>query len=325
MTVLAEVVRSGFVEGRHHGSLVVLGADDTVLLALGRPGEPIFPRSANKPLQAAAMVDTGYIEAYGLQPTHVALSAASHNGEAKHLAGVRAMLAKAGIGESRLECPALEPLSEHAADDLVRAGKSPLPIHHNCSGKHAAMLATCRHRGWSLDGYRDPEHPLQTHIARFVAESSQSPVAAVGVDGCGAPVLAFSLFGLARAFSALATAAATTPAGRVALAMRLHPDLVGGTGRDVTTLMEAVPGLVAKEGVEGVYAAALPSGAAVAVKVDDGAARARLPVLVAALRLLGASGDEAVLGAYQTSPVLGGGGVVGAVRAAGPLAAYTWV
>jgi L-asparaginase II len=174
----------------------------------------------------------------------------------------------------------------------------------NCSGKHAAMLATCVAAGWPTQGYRDPSHPLQQSLRATVEELTGDRVAATVVDGCGAPLFAVSLTGLARAFSRL---------GRPAAAMRSHPFLVGGEGRDVTALMSGVPGLVAKDGAEGVYAAGFDDGRAVAVKIDDGGARARMPVVVAALRLLDV--DEAALYELATVAVLGHGDRVGEVRA----------
>ena len=189
----------------------------------------------------------------------------------------------------------------------------------NCSGKHAAMLATCVVRGWPLPGYLAQDAPLQVALAAAVAELAGEPVAHVAVDGCGAPQHALTLTGLARAYGRLVRAPEGSPERRTADAMRAHPDVVGGTGRDVTLLMAGLPGLLAKDGAEGVYAAALPDGSAVALKVADGAGRPRVPVLVAALRALGA--DAPVLDELATLPVLGGGRVVGEVRAAGELVA----
>jgi L-asparaginase II len=184
----------------------------------------------------------------------------------------------------------------------------------NCSGKHAAMLATCVHNDWPVHDYLDPAHPLQQRIRDTHVELAGEPVTVTVVDGCGAPQFGISLRGLARAFAALVTAPPGSPPRRVADAMRARPDLVGGTGRDVTRLMSGAPGVLAKDGAEGVYAAALPSGAAVAVKIADGAARARMPVLVAALRRLGL--EAHVLDELATHPVLGGGEQVGTLHAA---------
>src|SRR5690606_18106755 len=157
----------------------------------------------------------------------------------------------------------------------------------NCSGKHAAMLCTAALNGWSLDDYLDPAHPLQQAIAATVEDLTGQRVANVSVDGCGAPLFAVSLHGLARAAARSSTAAPGTPEARVADAMRAHAEMASGSGRDVAALMRAVPGLLAKDGYEGVQIAALPDGHAVAVKIADGASRARGPVTARALALAG--------------------------------------
>jgi L-asparaginase II len=178
----------------------------------------------------------------------------------------------------------------------------------NCSGKHAGMLATCVVNGWPVGEYLDPKHPLQVAMAAAVTELSGEPIAATGVDGCGAPVFAFSLTGLARAFQRLVDAEPGTPERRVADEMRAHPELVAGTAADDTQLMRAVPGLLAKGGAEGVVAVAVPGAGAVAIKIEDGAMRARTPVLLAALRRLGVEVPD------MRELILGGGEPVGEVR-----------
>ena len=308
VSVVAEVVRSGFVEGRHIGSAVAVRADGSVALSVGDPDRPIFPRSANKPLQAAAMVRCGL----EVDDELLAVAAASHSGEVRHVNAVRRLLASAQLDARALANTAGLPLSSAAAAAHVRAGGGKDRVLQNCSGKHAAMLATCVINGWSLERYRDPAHPLQRRIRHTVEDLADEPVAATGVDGCGAPLFALSLVGLTRAFARLVTAAPGSAERRVADAMRAHPDVVGGTGRDVTALMRGLPGLLAKDGAEAVYAAATADGAAAAVKVEDGGDRARTPLLVTALRALGV--DAPVLADYATSPVLGGGAVVGEVR-----------
>ena len=297
------------MESRHCGSVVALHPDGSVALSLGEPDVPVLPRSANKPLQAVGLLDAGWQPA---DEQELALAAASHSGEPAHLEVVRRLLGPLPV--DALGCPAALPLDEATAHAVLAAGGGPTRLTMNCSGKHAAMLATCRAAGWPTEGYRDARHPLQVALLRTLERLAGEPVAAVTVDGCGAPQHALTLTGLARAFSALVEAAPGTAERRTADAARARPDLVGGTGRDVTLLMQAVPGLLAKDGAEGVYAAALPGGGAVALKVDDGAARARVPVLVAGLRALGAGGDA--LQALTVLPVLGGGVPVGEVRLA---------
>jgi L-asparaginase II len=308
LPVLAEVVRSGFVEGRHRGSVVGLAADGSVALAVGRPDAPMFPRSCNKPFQATGMLECGL----DLDGELLALAAASHSGEPFHLDGVRRVLGTAGLSVDALGTPPDDPLDQRAQRDWVRAGHDPEPVAMNCSGKHAAMLVTCVRNGWDLATYRDPEHPLQQHLRTTVERLAGEAVAAVGVDGCGAPAHAISLTALAGAVRACTLAPDGSPERRVADAMRAYPEWVGGTRRDVTALMQGVPGLLAKDGAEGVVVAALPDGRAVAVKVEDGGQRARQVVLAQALRQLGV--DTPVLAEQASFPILGGGRPVGEVR-----------
>ncbi|WP_016910386.1 asparaginase [Streptomyces xiaopingdaonensis] len=307
--LLAEVVRSDWVEGRHRGSAVVLGADGSVEREWGDPGAPVFPRSANKPFQAAGVLSAGL----RLGGRRLALGAASHSGEPFHLELVERMLAEYGLAEEQLGCPPDLPLDAEEAERFLAAGRTRSRIAMNCSGKHTAMLAVCAERGWPTEGYLAPDHPLQRGIRATLESAAQEPVAHTGVDGCGAPLLAVSLTGLARAFRTLATADAGTPEGRVADAMRAHPEYVAGTRRHDTWLMRELPGAVSKMGAEGVQGFALPDGRALAFKVDDGAARALGPVLVSLLRGVGVSGE--VLERVERQPVFGGGGTVGEVRA----------
>jgi L-asparaginase II len=308
---LVEVMRSGRVESVHRGSLVVLGEDGAVRLALGIPDQACFPRSSNKPLQAVGMLRAG-LEVDGAD---LAVVAASHSGEPAHLDRIRRMLRAAGVPESALACPASYPLAEQEASALIARGSRPAPIYMNCSGKHTGMLLTCRAAGWPLGGYTDPWHPLQKALARTVADLVGEAQAAIGVDGCGAPLFGHSLTALARGYARLVTARSGSRQRRVADAMREHPELVGGSGREDTVFMRHVPGLLLKGGAEGVHAGALPSGAAFAFKIDDGATRARPPVIAAVLRTLGVRTDEpADLAELATPAVTGGGQPVGELR-----------
>jgi len=308
LPVLVELVRSGLVESTHTGSLVALRADGSPALALGRVDRPVYPRSSNKPLQAVALLEAGWAP---VDEQCVALATASHSGLPRHLDVVRRTLAAAGLTEQALGCPSQLPLDEAAAHDLLRSGAGASPLTMNCSGKHAGMLATCVANGWSTADYLSLDHPVQTAITRSIIGLAGEPVEHVAVDGCGAPQHALTLVGVARAFGALASSTSGAQ-GRVAAAMRAHPDLVGGPGREVTLLLEGVDGLVAKDGAEGYFAAGLPDGSGAAVKVADGANRASHLLLVAALRALGATAP--VLHELATSPVLGGGRPVGELR-----------
>jgi L-asparaginase II len=307
--VLARVVRSGFVESVHQGSAVALDASGATVVALGEPGAPVFPRSSAKPLQAVAMLRLGL----RLDGPLLALAAASHSGERFHLDGVRRILTAAGLKPSDLQNSSDYPLDDDERSSWLCAGRAPSALAQNCSGKHAAMLATCVENGWPTLSYRDPDHPLQVIISETIAELAGERVAATGVDGCGAPLFACSLTGLARAFARLATARRGAPEQRVAAAIRTYPEWLGGTGRDVTALLRAFPGIIAKDGAEAVYAAALPDGRAAALKIADGGQRARPVVMAALLHKLGETAE--LLDEMAAPPVLGRGEPVGRIRA----------
>ncbi|MBL1092008.1 MULTISPECIES: asparaginase [Streptomyces] len=308
--VLAEVVRSGFVEGRHRGSLVVLAADGSVETALGDVTAPVFPRSTNKPMQAAAVLRAGL----ELSGERLALAAASHSGEAFHLDLVRTMLAEHGLTADQLQTPPDLPLDPEEAESYLAAGQVRDRLAMNCSGKHTAMLAASARNGWPLASYLDPAHPLQQLVAEAVRGASGEDVAHVGTDGCGAPLLSLSLTGLARSFRHFVLADPGTPERLVADAMRAHPEYVAGTRRPDTWLMQELPGTLSKMGAEAVQAVALPDGRALAFKIDDGAGRALGPVLARTLRLMGV--DAPVLSRLAEVPLLGGGVRVGEIRAA---------
>jgi L-asparaginase II len=308
--VLAEVVRSGFVEGRHRGSLVVLAADGSVEMALGDPSQLVFPRSSNKPMQAAAVLRAGL----DIDGERLALAAASHSGEDFHLELVRKMLAGHGLSADELRTPADLPLDPVEAEAYLASGQVRDKVTMNCSGKHAAMLAVCAVNGWDRDGYLDPAHPLQQLVRTVVEDAAGEPVGAVGTDGCGAPLMAVSLTGLARAFRHFVLAAPGTAERRVADAMRAHPEYVAGTRRPDTWLMREVPGTLSKMGAEAVQAVALEDGRALAFKIDDGSTRALGPVLARTLALMGV--DSPVVTRIGRLPLLGGGVEVGSVRAA---------
>ena len=318
--VVAEVVRNGFVESVHHGVVAGTGPDGQLVVDVGPVQAPILPRSSLKPLQTVAMLRAGLVLT---EEELVALAAASHSGEPFHQDGARRILASAGLDESALQNTPDRPLSDTERQRWLAAGLPPASVAQNCSGKHAAMLAACVAAGWDTATYRDPAHPLQRLIVEVVEELTGEPVAAVTVDGCGAPALAVSALGLARAFGRLASAAEGSHERRVADAVRAHPRWLGGTGRDVTRLIEGVPGLIAKDGAESVYAVGLADGAGLTVKITDGYDRARVVVMTAALRRLGVEGlgpDVAgVLDALDADAVVRGHGEpVGAVRAVLP-------
>ena len=310
--IVAEVARSGLVESRHHGSVVGLDADGVAVLTVGDTGTPMYPRSSNKPGQAAAMVRHGL----PLDGELLALAAASHSGEDFHLRGTRRILASADLDESLLRNTPGWPLDEIAMVAYARQGRDRSSIAADCSGKHAAMLVTCTVNRWSTDDYLLPDHPLQQAIRGTIAELAGESVAHVGVDGCGAPLFALTLTGVARMYRSLALGAPGSAERRVVEAIQEHPQWTSGTTRHEARLIRSVHGLFAKAGAEGVYAAALDDGRAVALKIADGGHRAAPVVMAAALWRLGV--DHPVLVELGRAPVLGGGEPVGEIRAALP-------
>lgn len=307
---LVRVIRSGFHEGSHYGSVVVVDTDGSVLHARGDVGAPIFPRSSNKPFQAVAMLAAGA----QLEGADLAISAASHSGESMHTSRVRSMLERVSLGERDLGCPAALPMNETARNEVIASGGSPRKLYMNCSGKHAGMLTACVEHGWETATYLDTDHPFQLVVRDQVARLAEEVPSAVGIDGCGAPLFAISLTGLARAFGRVNASAPGTPEHAVARAMRDFPEMVGGTGREDTRLMQTHRGLLVKGGAEGVHCAALPDGRTVAVKITDGSDRGRMPVLVAGLRMLGL--DSHLLDELGTGVILGGGRQVGTAELA---------
>ncbi|MFC8043498.1 asparaginase [Nocardia sp. NPDC057353] len=308
---LVEVVRSGFRECVHRGSAVLLGPDGEIELELGAVHGPIYPRSTNKPLQALALLRSGFTPA---DDAELAIAIASHHGEPDHVAAVRRLLDRNGFTEDDLACPPDLPLGELPRARLLAAGDEPARILMNCSGKHAAMLATCAVNSWPTSGYSDAAHPLQRAVAETIADVTGEPETDLGIDGCGVPIVPVALANLARAFATLVTAAPATPERRVAEAIRAHPRVISGTNAPDLLLMSEVPGLVCKIGADGVHAGALPDGRAFAYKVDDGAERARMPLTLAILRRLGVAWTDR-LAELAAPPILGGGARVGVVRA----------
>ncbi|MDP9427755.1 MAG: asparaginase, partial [Actinomycetota bacterium] len=262
--MLVEVWRSGFLESVHRGSLVVVGPDGRVRYAAGDVERPVLPRSANKPVQATALLAAGWTPRSGEE---LAIGAGSHSGEDGHREVVAGMLAAAGLSPDDLRCPPALPAHELTRAAWLGVGRAPERLAMNCSGKHAAMLSACLAAGWPTEGYLDRAHPLQQAIEARLGEAAGTPVTMVVVDGCGAPQHALPLAGLARAVSSLVEAAAGTYDRAVADAMRAHPWWVAGTGREDTDLMRAVNGLLVKGGADGVHVAALPGRGAVAVKL----------------------------------------------------------
>jgi L-asparaginase II len=314
---LAVVERSGFVESRHAGAAVVLSPEGDVLSRYGNADALILPRSSMKPLQAVACVTAGA----ALEGAELAMSTASHSGTDRHAETVRDVLTAGGLTEDSLACPPAWPGDTAARDEMVREHGEPARVRMNCSGKHAAMLRACVATGWSTDGYLDPAHPLQVHIRDVVERLTGEKVAHTAIDGCGAPVYAMTLTGLARAIHRIGTASDRSPfalhrvAGSLVRAVRENPWTIEGPGRPDTIAIETL-GVFAKGGAEGVMVMVAPNGTTVALKMLDGSARATTVVAATLLARAGAlsTADVSALTAALSLSVLGGGEPVGSIR-----------
>jgi L-asparaginase II len=298
--ILVEVTRGAMVESRHRGAVAVADAAGTAVLALGAIEAPVYPRSAIKPLQALALVESGAADAFGLGAEEIALACASHSGEPRHVAAVETWLHKIGCGVSDLECGAQLPTNENALRELLRQGRAPTVVHNNCSGKHAGFLTVARHMGNPIKGYIGFDHPVQQLLRAIISEICGADLehAPRGIDGCGIPVLAVPLVRIAAGMARMA-APENLPgrrreaAKRIRAAMAAHPFLVGGTGRFGTAVMEAAgEQALVKGGAEGVYCAMLPTaGLGIALKIDDGAGRAAEVAMGSLLRRFKALDD----------------------------------
>lgn len=265
-----------------------------LLAYAGNPALLAYMRSSAKPFQALALFLTGAVERFGLGEEEVALATASHDGTREHVAVAARFLGKLGLGPEHLVCGVHPPFSREARKALEAAGEDPTPLHHNCSGKHAGMLAAALALGAPVQGYEKPEHPVQILNRKTLADlSGAEPLHAT--DGCSVPTFALPLVRAARAFYLLAAPegapkAYQEPLYRVRAAMWRHPELVAGPGSIDTLLMERLP-LLAKRGADGYYGLALPETPrgplGVALKVEDGASQAREVLVVALLRVLG--------------------------------------
>jgi L-asparaginase II len=279
---LAEVTRGGFVESRHEGAFAIVGPGGAMIRAGGDIERPIYPRSAIKAMQCLAVIETGAAERFGFSDAEIALACASHGGEPAHVDTARAMLVKLSLEDDALECGAHWPSESRAARDLAKRGDVPSPLHNNCSGKHAGMLAVSLALGVPHRGYVDRSHPVQRRIAATLGALTGSDLAHApcGIDGCSVPTWAVPLEDLARAFQHFASSEGLTPeraaaAQRIIMAVRAHPFMVAGSKRFCTDLMRAVPRAFVKTGAEGVFCAAVPhAGIGVALKCRDGASRA---------------------------------------------------
>jgi len=274
--LIVEVTRGPVVESRHEVDLVVTDATGRIADAWGLPDRMVLARSALKPIQALPLITTGTAAATSIDTRELALACASHAGEPQHLAVVTAWLERQGRHPRQLECGAHRPLHVPAADDMVRSGLEPTALHNNCSGKHTGFLAVCGHEGLDPQGYIAADHPLQRdHVTPAIEDLCRASLTGLepAVDGCGIPVWPITLLQLATGWGQLSRRGAGQ---EILAAMARHPDLVAGTGRSCTRLMERAAGdAVVKTGAEGVYCGVdMRSGQSFALKVRDGAARA---------------------------------------------------
>ena len=305
--VVIEVTRGPVVESRHEGIAAVVKADGTVVESWGDIETPILPRSANKPIQAMAFVESGAVERFGLGDEHIALSCASHSGETRHVEAVRAWLAKVGLSEADLECGTHAPRLQTSIEALARANTLPTAAFNNCSGKHSGFLTTAVQYGEPTTGYIKYDHPVQRRLRETMSDLCGLDANGFphGTDGCGIPTLATPLKSLAQAMASMAdpsrlSSKRADAANRIRKAMNAEPFMVAGTGRFCTRINEAAPGVIqVKTGAEGVFCGMLPTlGVGVALKVWDGAGRAAEVAMAALLDHLG------VLPAGQRDEVL---------------------
>ena len=299
--VLVEVTRAGLVESEHKGHLVVLGSDGAVTFAAGDIDADIFPRSTVKALQASAMVRNGL----RLSPQQLAMAQSSHSGSPEHLAVVRSILELAKLDESALKNAADRPLG--TAERAAWGEQPPTQLAHNCSGKHAAMLLTCVVNGWSIENYLDPAHPLQQAIISEIITTSKRAIEIITADGCGAPLFAMSVRSLATAIHTI-TVSKDPVHQEVLAAARAHSFMVAGKGRTTTVMMEKIPSLYMKDGIEAVEVFSLPDGRTCAMKIADGGLRPFAPLNSAVLESWGIDAG------IEPTVIYGGTQVVGQVR-----------
>ena len=301
--VLAKVIRGSTVESIHRGHLTVIDGEGQTIVQIGDPSTVTFFRSAAKPFQAMPFITSGAADAFGFSDEETALVCASHSGEARHVRVAQLMLERLGLSESHLRCGTHLPFYEKEAERMQRAGEYPNQLHNNCSGKHAAMLAVAKHLDADLESYEDFDHPVQKAILSAIAKFAEIPSEkiALAVDGCAAPNFALSVSAMARSFLNLVSPpesfdeSSRLAAGRIVSAMTKFPELIGGTERLDTMLMQAAEGrIISKVGADGVWLCGFlpcdkyPTGLGIALKVEDGDdKRARPVVAVEILRQLG--------------------------------------
>ncbi len=298
---LVEVCRGELVESCHTGAIAVVGSDGELLYAVGDVERPVYARSALKPFQAISFIESGAYEHFGFAPKHLAIACGSHNGERQHTETADEMLSRIGLADEHLHCHGHPPYHVESYEDIIRTGGTFRHVHNNCSGKHAAMLAQCVHRKYTVDDYHLITHPLQQEVLHTLAELTDVPAEQihVGIDGCGLPTHALPLQRIALAYARLADPGGLADKRQntlnvIAAAMTSHPEMVGGTGAFCTDLMTAMQGsVVGKIGAEGFYGLSLRERSiGVAIKVFDGSERGLYPAVVEVLDQLGVLSAE---------------------------------
>lgn len=318
--ILAKVIRGETVESIHRGHLVVVDGYGKTIAQLGDAETITFWRSSAKPFQTIPVIKSGAAERFGFLEKEIALACGSHSGESFHTETARKMLEKAGFDESDLRCGTHEPFSEAITKELIRASIEPTELHNNCSGKHAAMLAFAKHAGADSKSYELLENPVQQAILETVSEFTDVPKdeIKIGIDGCAAPNFAVPLISMARAFARLVFPPKSfdeetrEACRRVVSAMMSHPEMIGGSDRLDTLIMQALRGkIISKIGAEGVYSAGvLPSpkwkkGLGIAVKIEDGDdKRARAVVIIELLRQLEILDESVDENLREYSPII---------------------
>lgn len=298
---LVDVYRGGRVESSHFGHIAVVNSDGKLLYSLGDPQRLTYARSSAKPLQAIPVLETGAADHYELSEADISLCCASHSGEAQHTDRVLAILKRAGIEETCLQCGTHIPHSQDTYKSLIASGKELTSLYNNCSGKHTGMLVTAKHMGESLEDYYELSHPLQQRILKVISEVSEYPIEKIemGVDGCGVPVHSLPLDRWAYTYARMARPDAlgekrAAVVNRITTSMMRVPEMVGGTGRFCTDFMKEANGrLFGKAGAEAVYLIGdKVTGIGIAVKIEDGNARAAYPAALETLRQLGLMDEE---------------------------------
>ena len=295
--ILIRVSRGGHGESFHRGSIAVVDNRGNLLDHVGDPDFSTFLRSCAKPFQALPIVESGAAERFGFTPAELVCICGSLNGQDYQVRAVSSILTKIGLSEDHLQCGIHPPTHRATARQLEEEGKKPRPIHNNCAGKHAAMLALCVYYGWPPETYPQPDHPVQQLILGKISEMSGVPKEEIkiGIDGCGVPVFALPLRNLALAFAKLAItpnpegkgiADSARPLHHLMKAVLDHPEMIAGDERICTDIMRAAPGKVfAKTGAEGSYGLSLMDrGVGIAIKIEDGNPRALNPVVIEVLR-----------------------------------------